>query len=98
TLAQWGFDEIVEYLLDKHHDACSSVMGRLGSWARRSWLPQVATIVLDRFAANPAATDPTNELSQHVREQVWDPEGFATVCRYCLAILSGDSETLAKSV
>jgi energy-coupling factor transporter ATP-binding protein EcfA2 len=47
SLAPWGFDELIEYLLAEHRHACGSVIQRLGPAARRLWSPRLATIVLD---------------------------------------------------
>jgi uncharacterized protein YjbI with pentapeptide repeats len=64
---------------------------------RRPWLPMLAAIILDRFAADEAATDPAAELGRYVREQLLHEDRFAIACRYCLAILApGDGQLLAS--
>ena len=58
ALQQWSQDDLIEYLLAKRAKACGSVIARLGVAARRLWVPQVATVVLDRFAADASLTAP----------------------------------------
>lgn len=96
-LAPWQSDEFVEYLLARHRDTCGSVMTRLAQWCRFPWLPMLAAIVLERFAADEAATNPAAELGRYVREQLLQEDRFAIACRYCLAILApGDGQLLAS--
>ena len=88
-LDSWGIDELVEYLLANHRAECGSVMARLGSAARRPWSPQLAAIVLDRFAANSEATDPAVELITYLRQLLSNPEHHASIGRFCLTIFTG---------
>jgi hypothetical protein len=83
----WGLDELVEYLLVRHPDWCSSIITRLGSTARQAWIPQLAAIALDRFAANSQARDPMGELYLHVQQRLGDERQRSAVGRYCLAIV-----------
>ncbi len=68
ALQPWGIDELIEYLLAAHHDACGSVIERLGAAANHLWAPQLACIVLNRFAQDPSLTDPLDALLPHVYE------------------------------
>lgn len=51
-LAPWGRDDLVEYLLAQHHDCCGSVLTRLGDWAGRRWVPEVACAIIDTLAGD----------------------------------------------
>jgi uncharacterized protein YjbI with pentapeptide repeats len=83
-LAAWGVDELVEYLLATHHDACGSVISRLGDAARQHWAPPVAMVVLERFVANERANDVATELVAHVRERVERDDAWEALCHFCL--------------
>ena len=90
TLAPWGFDEIVEYLLASHCDACASVIARLGRDARLRWSPRLAAIVLERFAVNSAASDVDDELCARCRQLL--PED-AQRCGTALLFVAGGAGT-----
>jgi uncharacterized protein YjbI with pentapeptide repeats len=83
-LVAWGFDELVEYLLAMHHDACVSVIARLGDAAHQNWAPPVATVVLERFVADDRAPDVPAELVAHVRERVERDDAWEALCHFCL--------------
>lgn len=97
-LASWRADELVEYLLAKHRALCTSVMTRLGSATRRSWSPQLATILLERFAANEAAFDADFELFEHIKERIPDTAQRAVVGRICLQQLCPDCTELPPPI
>nr|MBA3481235.1 hypothetical protein [Pirellulales bacterium] len=94
SLAPWGFDALIEYLLAEHHHACGSVIERLGPAARRLWSPRLATIVLDRFASNPEAHDVITELTAHVDAALPDAWFRQAVRVYCLTLLLKGSVSL----
>ena len=96
-LAPWGFDELVEYLLAKHPAACRSVLNRLGGEARRAWIPEIAVVVLDRFAANEAATNPSAELGAHLQELLPIREQLAAAKQSCLAVLAGGTDAICAA-
>jgi uncharacterized protein YjbI with pentapeptide repeats len=70
ALQPWGIDELIEYLLAEHHDACGSVIERLGTTAKARWLPELACVVLDRFAGDSSLVDPEDALMQEIRSQL----------------------------
>jgi len=96
-LAPWGVDELIEYLFSTNREQCGSVMARLGTAARESWLPQIATLVLDRFAADPSAVDPVEELYRHICQCLPRPEDMAIICRFCLAVLTVKGKQLERA-
>jgi len=59
-LASWGQDDLIEYLLAAHRDACSSVMARLKSCDEHGFLegiPELWAVVLDRMAGDESIAD-----------------------------------------
>jgi uncharacterized protein YjbI with pentapeptide repeats len=97
ALQPWGIDELIEYLLVEHHDACGSVIERLGTSARYQWLPQVAAIVLDRFAADRSLNGPVDALLQHLDEQLPTPSQKQTASQYALAMFGWDETLIATA-
>jgi uncharacterized protein YjbI with pentapeptide repeats len=89
-LAAWGVDELVEYMLATHHDACGSVITRLGDIARQRWAPPVATVVLERFVVDEQAHDVAAELVAHLRERVDRDEAWEALCHFCLVATTMD--------
>jgi energy-coupling factor transporter ATP-binding protein EcfA2 len=98
TLEPWGQDELIEYLLHAHRDACSSVIARLGPAAHWTWMPEVACIVLERFVSDKLLNDPHAALMQHVREQLSSKKLNISVERYCLAVLIGRGQNIETSI
>jgi uncharacterized protein YjbI with pentapeptide repeats len=65
SLADWGNDELVEYLLATHADRCASIMSRIARFERRDRLlgnPALWTAVLDQMAEDESASDLTAML------------------------------------
>jgi uncharacterized protein YjbI with pentapeptide repeats len=91
-IAPWRADQLIEYLLEVHPDVYRPVMSRLGSAARRTWPPYLATIMLDRFASNPAACDPESEICNYVRERL-KPKQLAAAQELSLALLIANRGT-----
>lgn len=93
TLEPWRQDELIEYLLVRHHDECASVIRRLGPAASWTWAPQLACVVLDRFAVNEQLCDPTEALLQHVDEWLTDSSLRSAVGQVSVSLLtSGEQE------
>jgi uncharacterized protein YjbI with pentapeptide repeats len=60
SLASWGQDDVIEYLLSTHPDQCASVMARLKSADDRGFLqgiPELWVVALDRMARDESITD-----------------------------------------
>ena len=66
TLAPWGDDEWIEYLLARDRDSCAPVMARLaGRGSERDLLggiPELWKVVLDRMAADDSVEGPRQAL------------------------------------
>jgi uncharacterized protein YjbI with pentapeptide repeats len=85
ALADWHQDELIEYLLTVHHDACGSVITRLGAARDWSWTPELALIVLEGFAADESLADPAAAIVGHVRGQLSEDSHYRRARQYCLA-------------
>ncbi len=88
-LTPWVRDDLVEYLLARHHDSCGSVIARLGDSARRSWVPEVARAVLDELASDESLPSAAEACFAHFERVCTDRQLGLAVSR-CLAQLSGD--------
>jgi uncharacterized protein YjbI with pentapeptide repeats len=104
ALQPWGQDELIEYLLALHHDDCGSVIARLGKAASRDWCPELASIVLDRFADDYELVDASDALLIHVDQLLTDAKQRHASMQYCVALFSmqpqsieGAREKLAKT-
>lgn len=93
-LAPWGRDDLLEYLLATHPEACGSALSRLGPAAVRRWTPRIAVVALERFATNEQAHNVPIELANYVRERVPDDAQWTAACRYGLAALTSKGEEL----
>jgi uncharacterized protein YjbI with pentapeptide repeats len=94
VLEPWRQDELIEYLLVCHHEKCASVIRRLGPAARWTWAPQLACVVLDRFAGNEMLCDPTEALLQHVDGWLSDSTLKAMVEQVCIALLTSEEKEI----
>jgi uncharacterized protein YjbI with pentapeptide repeats len=97
-LEPWGQDELIEYLLAKQRDACSSVIHRLGAAANWQWPPELATVVLDRFVADETLTDPVDALVRHAYDQMPKPNHREAAARFCLALLIPNSKEIEAAI
>ncbi|HJQ80457.1 MAG TPA: pentapeptide repeat-containing protein [Lacipirellulaceae bacterium] len=97
-LEPWGQDELIEYLLAKRPDACSSVIQRLGAAANWQWPPELAAVVLDRFIADETLMDPIDALVRHVYEQLPKPKQRDAAARFCLSLLTPNSKELEAAI
>lgn len=73
-LAPWTEDEVIEYLLTKHKDACKLVMSRLHRDDGRWMNAELWAIVLDRMAWDPETPDVYNALYEHLKHVFAEPE------------------------
>jgi uncharacterized protein YjbI with pentapeptide repeats len=97
ALQPWGLDELIEYLLSEHHDDCGSVVSRLGAAAKWRWCPQLARLVMDRFANDYELHDVTDALVVHVSELLTGPKQQAAATQFSLAILIGGTDNIVKA-
>ncbi len=96
-LQPWNTDDLIEYLLAVHHDDCGSVIARLGSASKRSWCPQLASVVLDEFAADYELHDASDALMVRMRQLLPDPKQQQAVAEYCFETLTGVPKAIAKA-
>lgn len=69
SLAPWGTDEFIEYLLARFPNHCSSVIGRLSSASDRHLLngrPELCSITLDRMAEDPTICSVSDALKAEI--------------------------------
>ena len=97
-LEPWGQDELIEYLLARRSEACSSVIRRLGPAANWQWPPELAAVVLDQFIADETLTDPADALVRHVYDQMPKPKHRDAAARFCLALLIPNSKELEVAI
>ena len=97
-LQPWGCDELIEYLLAKHPHACASVINRLGAAANWAWAPQIARIVLDRFAADDSLQSPNDALVSHLQECLLKAKQWSAATQLCFTILTGRSQSIETAV
>lgn len=83
----WSRDDLVEYLLNAHPEQCKDIMARLGSHAGGMWLPELASIVLEHFAADQTLDDPMQALLAEVRDRAGSQDALATAMKTCLTML-----------
>jgi uncharacterized protein YjbI with pentapeptide repeats len=91
-LADWGEDELIEYLLAAHPRQCASVIARLRSAADRRAIgsaTELWPLVLERMAADEDIVDITAALRRELRTRLATPRLRRVVGRYCLDTLAG---------
>src|SRR5262249_1454015 len=59
--------------------------------------PQLAAIVLDRFASDSEAIDPAREMYRYVQERLGDEQQRLAIGRYCLAMVLNTSDKLGSA-
>jgi uncharacterized protein YjbI with pentapeptide repeats len=95
SLAPWGDDERIEYLLAVHKDRCASVMARLQAEDRPLFagLPDVWQVVLDLLADDESIPDARSALHVYLKAQLPDAdlvERAGSACLNVLAVGSSD--------
>ena len=89
VLQPWGTDELIEYLLAEHHDACGAVVERLAKASKFRWSPQLGAIVLTRLASDPSLVDPIDALLRHIEDQLPKAKQRLVASEYSFAMLCG---------
>jgi uncharacterized protein YjbI with pentapeptide repeats len=89
SLASWGHDDVIEYLLSAHPDRCTSVMARLKSSDDRGFLkgiPELWVVVLDRMAGDESIADIRAAIRRKLSELLEKhPRARAITEDFCLA-------------
>jgi uncharacterized protein YjbI with pentapeptide repeats len=96
-LAPWGFDDLVEYLQLAGRADCNSILSRIASAGSTTWMPELARIVIERFAADPSLADPAAAIVAEVRSHLTDTHQFAAAAQYCLALYTGTGSNMAAA-
>lgn len=102
-LAPWSTDELIEYLLTLHKDACASVMARLPPADRilLQGVPELWQIVLDELACDPSLSNVHGALRQYMQNHWPQAQPLKQLRRQCIAQFtapSGISESLLANV
>lgn len=96
-LLKWSSDDLVEYLLAAHPADCKSIMSRLGTAARKGWVPQLACAVIERLAVDPNIADAKAALSVEIESRLGNPTHLAIATECCFAWALGDHELLMST-
>ena len=90
-MAPWGRDEIIEYLLAAHREACGSVMGRLlegGEQGEIPGLPELWKPLLDLMASDSSVQSAREALRRWVDACTPDPGARMALASFCLGLLT----------
>jgi uncharacterized protein YjbI with pentapeptide repeats len=97
-LMPWGFDDLVEYLHAIGREQCNSILERVACAGSRAWTPEVARVLVERFAADPTLTDPGAAFAAEIRLHLPKPRHFAVAADYCLAALTASGPDVASTL
>jgi uncharacterized protein YjbI with pentapeptide repeats len=89
-LAPWTDDEVLEYLMERHREACASALKRLRGSADRGELagnPELLSLVLERLSADAGVADARTALCREVEGLFPDGARYDDAGRVCLAAL-----------
>lgn len=86
-MVPWCHDDLVEYLLAVDPAGCKHVMSRLAPYAKQTWPPLLAGIVLERFLADPSLTHPRDALLKEATDRAGGPSALSTIAPLCFAML-----------
>jgi len=92
--ASWGQDDLIEYLLSAHRDACPSVMARLKAFDERGFLkgiPELWAVVLDRMAGDESIGDVRTALWCELAARLDDSALRERVEDFCLTAIRPNS-------
>jgi len=93
-LASWGQDDLIEYLLSAHPDACPSVMARLKVSGARGFLegiPELWGVVLDHMASDESIGDVRTALWCELAARLDDFALRKRVEDFCLTAIGENS-------
>lgn len=99
-LASWTNDDLIEYLLAKHKDQCASVMQRVNAADGAKLLrgnPELWSVVLDEFAADPELRKFGDALLKHLRARLDDAQ-MNLAKTGCLAKALTSQEVIQRSL
>ncbi|MBE7464616.1 MAG: pentapeptide repeat-containing protein [Planctomycetes bacterium] len=90
TIAPWGYDEWIEYLLARHPSVCASVMKRLHEHPEikaLNGLPALWSVVLDAMAEDETLDGPLQALQNYLAKRMTRPQHRRAGTRSLLAYL-----------
>jgi uncharacterized protein YjbI with pentapeptide repeats len=89
-LAPWNRDDLIEYLLARHRDRCTSVMERIGSDEPELFdgLPELWAVILEQLAADESIPDVRSALRQYLEQQLPDTDVVQRSRNACLNLLT----------
>ena len=90
-MAPWGRDEIIEYLLAAHREACGSVMGRLlegQGQGEISGLPELWKPLLDLMASDSSVPSARDALRRWVDACTPNAGARMVLASFCLGLLT----------
>jgi uncharacterized protein YjbI with pentapeptide repeats len=90
SLAPWGRDELIEYLLAAHRPTCGAVMDRLtdADLDLFGGIPELWGVVLPRLAADPLLPNSRSALHQHLASLLLDGDLIQRARSACLTALT----------
>ncbi len=93
SLAPWGREEAIRYLLPAHKERCGSVMRRLvsGNFPSAADAPEIWRLVLDQLAKDECLLDAEAALRQFLAERLKDDALWEQAQKDCLR-LARDAE------
>ncbi|MFI5454317.1 MAG: pentapeptide repeat-containing protein [Isosphaerales bacterium] len=95
--ASWGQDDLIEYLLSAHRDACPSVMARLKAVDERGFLegiPELWVVVLDRMAGDESIGDVRTALWCELAARLDDSVLRERIEDFCLTAIGQNSDVV----
>ncbi|MBI3468085.1 MAG: pentapeptide repeat-containing protein [Planctomycetes bacterium] len=98
-LLPWNEDDLIEYLLAAHKEACSSVMACLRAATDRSWpegIPELWRIVLDQMACDESVLSPKAALRRYLETQLKGDEERELARTFCLNSVKGYQSGLGE--
>jgi uncharacterized protein YjbI with pentapeptide repeats/energy-coupling factor transporter ATP-binding protein EcfA2 len=100
SLASWGQDDVIEYLLSAHTDRCASVMARLKASDDRGFLkgiPELWVVVLDQMARDESICDVRAALRSELSEWVEKhPRPRAVTEGFCLVGIDENADLVSN--
>ena len=86
TLAPWGRDELIEYLLATHPKECASVVSRLTRADEQQFggVPELWRVALDEMAGDAAFGAPVDAVVRYIQQRVANPKLYEQLESSCL--------------
>ncbi|MGZ0174577.1 MAG: pentapeptide repeat-containing protein [Planctomycetales bacterium] len=100
-LAEWSFDDVIEYLMSRWPQSCASVISRLklkddradGEFDSLDGRPGVWRVALDRMAQDETLDSPVEAVLQEIAAAAFAPERLAALQDLCLDLVTGKTSS-----